>query len=122
MVNRAGPRASRCCESRRVRLARLCAVRDGTAVAPSRPALPPPPTPQCFTDLDCQDGNACNGAEVCVAGRCVAGTPLLCADGTPALWIGTAANAVGYVNVGMTVCQFGSGIAGNYVCGPGTLS
>lgn len=31
----------------------------------------------------CLDGNVCNGAEVCVAGACVPGTPLDCDDGDP---------------------------------------
>jgi hypothetical protein len=29
----------------------------------------------------CSDGNACNGAETCVAGACTAGAPLQCDDG-----------------------------------------
>jgi uncharacterized protein (TIGR03382 family) len=29
---------------------------------------------------DCSDGNACNGAETCQSGSCLAGTPLACAD------------------------------------------
>ena len=84
--------------------------------------LPPPPPPQCYTDQDCQDGNFCNGAEVCIAGRCLPGTPPVCGDGTPALWLGTATDPFGYVNVGMTLCEVGSAIVGNYVCGPGSLS
>lgn len=35
----------------------------------------------CRGDADCSDGNACNGAERCVAGACVAGTALRCDDG-----------------------------------------
>ena len=76
------------------------------------------PPLQCFTDQDCQDGNLCNGTEVCVAGRCLPGTPLLCPDGSPQLWLGTANDGVGYVNVGMTLCRFGSQLSGNYVCSP----
>ncbi len=36
----------------------------------------------CGTSADCDDGNRCNGAEVCVSGRCASGTPLVCDDGT----------------------------------------
>jgi len=41
-----------------------------------------PPTP-CATNLDCDDANACNGAETCdlATGDCVAGTPVDCDDG-----------------------------------------
>ncbi|OWY63863.1 hypothetical protein B7486_50555, partial [cyanobacterium TDX16] len=36
---------------------------------------------QCVVDGDCDDGDACNGAETCVAGTCQPGTPLVCDDG-----------------------------------------
>lgn len=35
----------------------------------------------CGTDGECDDGDSCNGAETCVSGRCVAGTPMDCSDG-----------------------------------------
>jgi hypothetical protein len=35
----------------------------------------------CSQNSDCQDGNACNGAETCVGSTCQAGTPLSCGDG-----------------------------------------
>lgn len=40
------------------------------------------PTPDggCTADGDCADGDACNGDEACVAGECVGGTPMDCAD------------------------------------------
>src|SRR5262249_54561584 len=34
----------------------------------------------CASNTDCDDSNACNGAETCVAGTCAAGVPLLCND------------------------------------------
>ncbi len=37
----------------------------------------------CTSDLDCNDGNACNGTEVCVSGACLAGTAMNCDDGDP---------------------------------------
>ncbi|MHC4932290.1 MAG: hypothetical protein ACYTGV_08885, partial [Planctomycetota bacterium] len=37
----------------------------------------------CGTDADCDDGNACNGGELCVAGTCQAGAPLDCDDLDP---------------------------------------
>ena len=92
------------------------------------PVLPPAtttttlPAPQCFTDADCQDGNACNGWELCITGTCYAGTPPVCADGTSSLWLGTAGNAAGYVNIGVTVCRSGSFVSGAYACVPATLA
>ncbi|MEK6675010.1 MAG: S8 family peptidase, partial [Planctomycetota bacterium] len=36
----------------------------------------------CATDADCNDGLACNGAEICgISGACQAGTPVDCNDG-----------------------------------------
>jgi hypothetical protein len=35
----------------------------------------------CITDADCRDTSSCNGLERCIAGDCVAGTPLFCDDG-----------------------------------------
>ncbi len=37
-------------------------------------------TAPCQTDAQCADSTVCNGAETCVAGACVAGTPLACGD------------------------------------------
>lgn len=34
-------------------------------------------------DTGCDDGDVCNGVNVCRAGRCVAGTPPVCNDGNP---------------------------------------
>jgi slime mold repeat-containing protein len=38
-------------------------------------------TCRCSSDADCTDGNACNGAETCQGGVCVAGLPPDCDDG-----------------------------------------
>ncbi|HNO76859.1 MAG TPA: hypothetical protein PKN33_02270 [Phycisphaerae bacterium] len=35
----------------------------------------------CTSNADCDDGDACNGAETCGDGVCVAGTPMDCDDG-----------------------------------------
>ncbi len=40
------------------------------------------PGTSCVADGDCDDGNECNGVEVCVDGRCVAGIPPDCDDGS----------------------------------------
>jgi hypothetical protein len=47
--------------------------------------LEPKPDPTCsapcITGSDCDDGNPCNGIELCVSGACASGTPVTC-DGT----------------------------------------
>ena len=48
-------------------------VSIGTEIPPD-----PEPAPECLSDNDCGDANACNGAERCVAGSCVVGIPLTC--------------------------------------------
>src|SRR5207244_1772752 len=37
----------------------------------------------CASSLDCDDGNTCNGSEVCVSGACLPGTAMNCDDGDP---------------------------------------
>lgn len=50
-------------------------------------AGPPPDVPPdvfdagCSGDAECDNGNACDGEEACVAGMCEAGTPVVCNDG-----------------------------------------
>ncbi len=39
------------------------------------------PASECDANTDCDDGSFCNGAEACVAGACVSGTPVVCDDG-----------------------------------------
>lgn len=38
---------------------------------------------ECVVDADCDDDNTCNGDEVCSAGLCYSGTPLVCDDNDP---------------------------------------
>jgi hypothetical protein len=47
------------------------------------PKPSPTCTPPCTTAGDCDDGNACNGVEVCIGGACSAGLPVNCDDGDP---------------------------------------
>lgn len=37
--------------------------------------------PGCTSDSECDDGNACNGAETCNAGTCEDGSAVVCGDG-----------------------------------------
>lgn len=59
---------------------------------------------------DCSDGQACNGAEQCNAGSCVAGSPLGCDDNNPCT-VDTCDNATGCKNdIDVTLpCSDGDG-------------
>ncbi|MCB9850930.1 MAG: hypothetical protein H6817_09540 [Phycisphaerales bacterium] len=66
-----------------------------------------PAPPECTFDADCDDGDACNGAETCNVGTCALGTPLTCDDAI-------------FCN-GIESCDSGSGcVAGISPCGGGT--
>ena len=54
--------------------------------------------PECVVDADCSDGTYCNGAEVCNAGSCEAGTAITCDDGV--------ACTVDSCNEGTDSCDF----------------
>jgi hypothetical protein len=58
---------------------------DGTVVQSPAPKVVPPgyQLAFCASDGDCDDHDACNGAERCVDNTCVAGTPPDCDDGDP---------------------------------------
>lgn len=43
----------------------------------------PEPEPECHNDFDCDDGDFCNGAEICQEGRCVSGRAIDADDGDP---------------------------------------
>jgi hypothetical protein len=45
----------------------------------------------CTTNAGCDDGNACNGVETCVSGRCRSGSATTCDDGDPCTTDGCAA-------------------------------
>ncbi|MEM9068849.1 MAG: hypothetical protein AAGE52_10100 [Myxococcota bacterium] len=45
------------------------------------------------TGTSCDDGDACNGVETCVAGSCVPGTPMVCDDGVACTIDSCAASA-----------------------------
>lgn len=93
------------------------------ACAGSTPTTTLPPRPQCANDAQCDDGNACNGFERCVAGVCAPGAPSVCEDGTPALWLGTATSTPGggYVDIAATLCLAAGVLQGSYACTAGSL-
>lgn len=63
----------------------------------------------CTSDLDCRDGDACNGAERCVSGACMAGTPLVCGNpGTCQVgWCDAAGGCVSSPVADGTTCDDG---------------
>ncbi len=79
---------------------------DSVNGIPNNP--PPLPGPICTVNADCDDGAFCNGAEVCNAGTCEAGTPVACDDGA-------FCNGAESCNEGTDSCD-----AGTAPCDPGT--
>jgi slime mold repeat-containing protein len=69
----------------------------------------------CATDLDCNDGNPCNGAESCLAGVCVPGTPFVCDDGDPCNGVETCDPTTGAC-VNGTPCDDGNPCNGVETC------
>ena len=62
--------------------------------------------------------NACDGLASCAEGACVVGTPALCPDGTPALWLGSASSGSGSVDIAFTLCATDAFVSGAFVCLP----
>ena len=56
-------------------------VADGTSCGAGLVCVGGVCTGGCASNADCDDGNVCNGDEVCVDSQCQAGTPLSCGDG-----------------------------------------
>ena len=72
----------------------------------------------CEFDADCDDGDVCNGAEVCGTGGCQPGTPLVCDDGDPC----NGAETCGAAGCGPgtpLVCDDGDPCNGVETCGTG---
>jgi Tol biopolymer transport system component len=49
----------------------------------------------CTIDDECNDSNACNGTEACVAGNCQPGIPIVCSDGNACNGVETCNPATG---------------------------
>ena len=56
-------------------------VADGTPCGGSNTCLRGVCSSTCLGDAECDDGDLCNGKEICLSSRCRAGTPLSCNDG-----------------------------------------
>jgi hypothetical protein len=65
--------------------------------------------------------NACDGRAFCAGGVCVVGTPALCPDGTPALWLGTATSGRGSIDIAFTLCASDAFVSGAFICLPGSV-
>ncbi|MEZ4248573.1 MAG: hypothetical protein R3B99_10060 [Polyangiales bacterium] len=74
----------------------------------------------CRTDLECDDRDACNGLELCVAGACQDGSPVVCpdddvCDGTHACDPDTGECSI---EVAPLTCEGGDVCVGERVCDP----
>ena len=69
----------------------------------------------CSTAADCNDGNPCNGAESCVDGVCLPGSPFICDDGDPCNGVETCDPSTGACVSG-TPCQDGNPCNGVESC------
>jgi hypothetical protein len=70
----------------------------------------------CQQDSDCDDGNACNGAETCTNGFCAPGTPMVC-PGDPCNGLGRCDAATGLCGHGPP-CNDGNPCNGVEICTP----
>jgi hypothetical protein len=64
---------TRACKRERFNNLKLCWEALMDCLKPCLPAA-------CVDDSDCDDGDVCNGVEICQGGSCTAGTPLDCDD------------------------------------------
>ena len=74
----------------------------------------------CRTDLDCDDGNACSGLELCVDGACELGVPVVCPDDDVCDGTFTCDPDTGEcsVEVGPLDCEGGDACSGIRSCDP----
>jgi hypothetical protein len=77
--------------------------------------------PPCTADVDCDDGDLCNGAETCdtESGLCLPGTPVSCGDGNACNGFETCDPASGQCRAGTpAVCDDGNPCNGVETCQP----
>jgi hypothetical protein len=73
----------------------------------------------CTQDSDCNDLNACNGVETCVAGFCTAGTPIVCDDNNACNGVETCVPSTGECLSGTApLCDDGNPCNGSETCDP----
>ncbi|MDX1764770.1 MAG: hypothetical protein R3231_10650, partial [bacterium] len=75
----------------------------------------------CASDAECDNGNACDGAETCntLTGDCTAGIPLACNDGDPCNGIESCDPMTGFCVAGTAVvCDDGNPCNGMESCNP----
>ncbi len=76
----------------------------------------------CSTDADCDDGDPCNGVELCTASVCVIGSPLDC-DDSDVCTDDTCDPASGCVHTNNTAaCDDGDACTDNDTCSAGTCT
>jgi len=72
----------------------------------------------CVIDSDCDDGNACNGAEVCTGGVCAAGVELVCDNGNACDGAESCNPQIGCVAGTPMQCDDGDVCNGQETCDP----
>ncbi len=72
----------------------------------------------CFANADCDDGDGCNGAEMCSNGVCLAGIPLICDDQDACNGIEICSNGLCFDGDPIE-CDDGDGCNGLEVCSNG---
>jgi subtilisin len=76
-------------------------------------------TPACALDVDCDDGDACNGLEACVAGACQAGVAIDCSNGDACDGAEACDPATGLCVAGEPLdCSDGNACNGLETCSP----
>lgn len=74
----------------------------------------------CVDASDCDDGDLCNGEEICGSGGCEAGPPVVCDDGIFCNGLETCEPTTGLCSGGQTVvCDDGDFCNGEETCGTG---
>ena len=78
-------------------------------------------TPPCTDNADCDDGDACNGAETCSSGNCVDGTAPDCDDNNACTADDCdAASGCTHTNLSGTACDDGDWCTTGETCGGGS--
>ncbi|MBW1809918.1 MAG: lamin tail domain-containing protein, partial [Deltaproteobacteria bacterium] len=79
---------------------------------------------QCGSDAECDNGDACDGIETCVAGQCQNGTPVVCNDDNPCTDDSClpASGLCDFVNDDTNICNDGLYCTASDYCSAGTCS
>jgi M6 family metalloprotease-like protein len=94
------------------------ATGDGTIIEAAVDNVFVAASTNCFANADCDDGDGCNGEEVCSNGICFAGAPLVCDDEDDCNGVEFCSNGVCIAGIPV-VCDDGDVCNGLEVCSNG---